>query len=47
MSRHCFINTERGHYPVRRLCQVLGVPTSGYYAWQTRQQRAADQQTPA
>ena len=47
MSRHRFINTERGHYPVRRLCQVLGVPTSGYYAWQTRQQRAADQQTPA
>ena len=30
MSCHRFINTERGHYPVRRLCQVLGVPASGY-----------------
>ena len=47
MSRYRFINTERGHYPVRRLCQVLGVPASGYYAWQTGQQRAVDQQTPA
>jgi len=26
---------------------VLGVPASGYYAWQTGQQRAVDQQTPA
>ena len=47
MSRYRFINAERGHYPVRRLCQVLGVPASGYYAWQTGQQRAVDQQTPA
>ena len=47
MSRHRFINAERGHCPVRRLCQVLGVPASGYYAWQTGQQRAVDQQTPA
>ena len=30
MSRHRFINAERGHYPVRWLCQVLGVPASGY-----------------
>ena len=47
MSRYRFINTERGHYPVRRLCQVLGVPTSGCYAWQTEQQRAVAEQTPA
>ena len=47
MSRYRFIAAERGHYPVRRLCQVVGVPASGYYAWQTEQQRAADQQTPA
>ena len=40
MSRHRFINAERGHYPVRRLCQVLDVPASGYYAWQAGQQRA-------
>ena len=47
MSRYRFINTERGHYPVRRLCQVLGVPASGYCAWQAGQQRAVNQQTPA
>ena len=47
MSRYRFINAERGHYPVRRLCQVLGVPASGYYAWQIGQQRAVNQQTPA
>ena len=47
MSRYRFIAAECGHYPVRRLCQVLGVPASGYYAWQTGQQRAVDQQTPA
>ena len=47
MSRYRFIAAERGHYPVRRLCQVLGVPASGYYAWQAGQQRAVDQQTPA
>jgi putative transposase len=40
MSRSRFIAAERGHYPVRRLCQVLGVPASGYYAWQAGQQRA-------
>ena len=46
MSRYRFIAAERD-YPVRRLCQVLGVPASGYYAWQTGQQRAVDQHTPA
>ena len=47
MSRYRFVAAERGHYPVRRLCPVLGVPASGYYAWQTGQQRAVDQQTSA
>ena len=47
MSRYRFIAAERGHYPVRRLCQVLGVSATGHYAWQTGQQRAVDQQTPA
>ena len=32
MSRYRFIAAERGHYPVRRLCQVLGGPASSYYA---------------
>ena len=35
MSCYRFIAAERGHYSVRRLCQVLGEPVSGYYAWQT------------
>ena len=47
MSRHRFIAAECGYLPVRRLCQVLGVPASRYCAWQTGQQRAVDQQTPA
>ena len=40
MSRYRFIAAERGHYPVRQLCQVLGVPVSGFYAWQAAQQQA-------
>ena len=47
MNGYRFSAAERGRYPVRRLCQVLGVPASGYCAWQTGQQRAVDQQTPA
>ena len=43
MSRYRFIAAERSHYPVRRLCQVLGVPASGFYAWQAEQQRAVGQ----
>lgn len=47
MSRYRFIAAERGHYPVQRLCQVLDVPASGFYAWQQGQQRAVEPQTPA
>ena len=48
MSRYRFIAAERGHYPVRRLCQVLDVPASGFYAWQAEQQRVVgDPKTPA
>ena len=48
MSRYRFIAAERGHYPVRRLCQVLGVPASGFYAWQADQPRAVGRpKTPA
>ena len=37
MSRYRFIAAGRGHYPVRRLYKMLGVPASGYYAWQAGQ----------
>jgi putative transposase len=48
MSRYRFIAAERGHYPVRRLCRVLAVPPSGFYAWQASQQRAVgSHETPA
>jgi hypothetical protein len=32
MSRYRFIEAQLDAHPVRLLCQVLGVPTSGYYA---------------
>jgi len=35
------------HYPVRLLCQVLGLPASGYYAWQQIQQQAVIREPPA
>ena len=35
MSCYRFVTAERGPYPVRQLCQMLGEPVSGYYAWQT------------
>jgi hypothetical protein len=47
MSRYRFIAAERSHYPVRRLCQVLGVPASGFYAWQQGQQQAVKSEPPA
>ena len=30
--KHQFIDAHRGHYPVQRLCRVLRISTSGYYA---------------
>ncbi len=32
MSTYHYIAQRAGQVPVRRLCQVLGVPASGYYA---------------
>lgn len=47
MSRYRFIEARRKGYPVRWLCQVLGVPASGYCAWQQAQQQAVVQGAPA
>src|SRR5438093_9363312 len=37
MSRFRFIAAEKVSYPVVRLCSVLEVSTSGFYAWERRQ----------
>lgn len=31
--RYRFIDTQRGRYPVARLCTMLNVSRAGYYAW--------------
>ncbi|CAN5598048.1 hypothetical protein BH18ACT8_BH18ACT8_14870 [soil metagenome] len=36
MSRFCFVDRERVHYPVNLVCELLKVSRSGYYAWATR-----------
>lgn len=36
MSRYRWIAAERANYPVRRLCAVLAVSASGFYAWLKR-----------
>jgi len=33
VSRYQFIDEQRVHYPIRRLCRVLDVVPSRYYAW--------------
>jgi transposase InsO family protein len=37
VSRYRFIATEQAHHAVARLCRVLQVAPSGYYAWRHRQ----------
>ena len=46
MSRYRFVDAERRHYPVRRLCQALGAPAGGFCAGQQGQQKAVGQSAP-
>jgi len=40
MSRFRFIAVEKATYPVVRLCRVLAVSVSGFYAWMKRKPSA-------
>jgi putative transposase len=45
--RYPFIQAHQDEFPVQRMCSVLGVSTSGYYAWRERPvsaRRQANQQ---
>ena len=41
--RYAWIDTQRDAYPLKRLCRVLQVSRSGYYAWRRRQPSATAQ----
>lgn len=43
MMKYEFIQQERANFPVRRLCEVLQVAPSGYYAWLQRKPSPRDQ----
>lgn len=45
--KYRFIEQHRSDYPVRLLCQTLGVVRSGYYAWRRRPSRKEDPGLPA
>lgn len=43
--RYAFIAAERASFPVRRLCRLIGVAASAFYAWLRREpnRRAQDE----
>jgi putative transposase len=41
--RYQFIQAHQDEFPVQRMCSVLDVSSSGYYAWQTRPVSPRDQ----
>ena len=43
MSAYEFVEREKAHHPVVRLCRVLGVSPSGYWAWRQREPSARTQ----
>ena len=45
--RYAWIDTQRDGYPLKRLCRVLQVSRSGYYAWRRRQPSATAQRRQA
>ena len=47
MSCYRFIEAQWEHYPVRLLCQVVGVVVSSHYAWHHGHQHAGNQELPA
>jgi transposase InsO family protein len=42
-----FIDGHKGHWPVRVLCDALGVSPAGYYAWRDRPASAREQKQDA
>lgn len=40
MRIYAFVEREKAHHPVRRMCRVLDVSPSGYWAWRRREPSA-------